>query len=456
MKRWEPSPLSIIISIGAVIRIPALSQMLWYDESYTALLAHLPVRAMIEATLQDVHPPTYYFLPLLFSRLFGWNEVALRLPSFALGLFAIYLSYRFAAGLFDHRIGLVTAGLMAFNPLMVYYSAEARMYALLTVAVLLALVGMVERRWWLLGVGTGLMLLSHNLAVIYLPALVLLVGATYSIRRYTLKPSMAMVAGAAPWVLWLPEMYHQATTGQFGTTYWITYFTGNPIAKLLSEWTQLWFPHFRPEWTARIGALVVFSLLVFPVVEAVRRHHMAALVCAALAVVPGITALVVSVAWQPVILARTLIGSLPPWGALVAWWLLQHREWNRGKLGIMTLAALVVLSCDVALFSYERSGNMRAILNYLTENAKTEEMVCHSSESTGVFFAFYYHGASSLLGNVSSDECDWLLDERYTIPNQQVYDQADELIHRPESTRIMVVLENPIVKTDLWRLAPVP
>jgi mannosyltransferase len=454
MKRWEPSPLAIIISIGAVIRTPGLFQMLWYDEAFTAMLARLPVGEMIKATLQDVHPPTYYFLPLLSSRIFGWNEIALRLPSFVLGLFAIYLSYRLAASFFDHRIGLVTAGLMAFNPMMVYYSSEARMYMLLTVAVLLACVGVVEHRWWMLGTGTGLMLFSHNLAVIYVPALVLAVVVTYGLVRYTLKPSVAMAAGSVLWVAWLPEMFHQATSGQFSQAYWITYFTGNPLAKLLSELVQLWFPHFRPEWVARIGALVTFSLIVFPVVEAVRRRHTAALVCAALAFIPGLVALVISVTWQPVILARTLVGGLPAWGALVAWWLLQHRKWNGRKVGIVGVAAALVLSCDVALFSYERSFNMRAMLDYLRENAKPSEMVCHTSESTGVFFAFYYHGESMPLRDAASRECDWLLDERYSIPNQQVYDRADELIQRPGSSQVMVVLENPIIKTDLWRIGP--
>jgi hypothetical protein len=80
-------------------------------------------------------------------------------------------------------------------------------------------------------------------------------------------------------------------------------------------------------------------------------------------------------------------------------------------------------------------------------------MVCNTTESTGAFFAFYYHGASALLKDTPSDKCDWLLDERYVMPNQQIYDRADELIHRPGSTHILVVLENPVITTDLYRLA---
>jgi 4-amino-4-deoxy-L-arabinose transferase-like glycosyltransferase len=457
MKRWKFSPLTIIIFIGSIIRLPGMFQMLWYDEAYTAMLAHLPVGQMIQVTLLDVHPPTYYFLTLLSSRLLGWNEFALRLPSLILGMMAIYLAYRFASNLFDHRIGLVTAGLMALNPFMIYYSTEARMYALLTVAVLMACIGAVESRWWLLGIGTGMMLISHNMSVIYLPALVILVLAHVPTRsnKYIEKiaaPFGIMAAGAAPWVAWLPHEIHQATTGQFSQNYWISYFTGSPFAKLLAELTQLWFPHFRPEWVARMGALVTFSLILFPVIEAIRRMNRRALLCAALAFVPGLVSLAISLAWQPVILARTFIAGLPMWGTLVAWWLLLPRKWNVGKGALIGVAAALVLTCDVSFFSYDRSFNMKAMLDWLSANASQKAVVCHTSESTGVFFSFYYRGISYPLRNAASSECDWLLDERYSMPDQQTYDRADELIHQPGSTRVMIVLENPVVKTDLWKI----
>lgn len=459
MKRWEPSPLSIIILIGAVVRLPAMYQMLWYDEAYTAMLAHLPAGDMIAATLRDVHPPTYYFLPLLSSRVFGWNEFSLRLPSLLLGVLAIYLAYRFAANLFDHRIGIIAASIVALNPFMIYYSDEARMYALLTVSVLIACIGAVEYRWIVLAFGTGLMLLSHNLAVIYLPALALLVLVHAPVRdkknfwQHVPTQFVAVGTGLVPWALWLPDMLRQATSGQFGQAYWISYFTLNPLAKLLSEFTQLWFPHFRPEWAARIGALVTFSLIVFPVIEAIRRGNRKALLCAALAFTPGIAALAISVAWQPVILARTFIAGLPVWAALVAWWLLLPRKWNAGKYALIGIAAALVLSCNFSLYQYERSFNMRAMLDWLTANANPLDVVCHTSESTGVYFDFYYHGESLQLTEASSGECDWLLEERYIMPDQQNYDRADELIKQPGSTQVMIVLENPVLKTDLWRIA---
>lgn len=457
MKRFEPCPLTIIILVGAVIRLPGLFQMLWYDEAYTAMIAHLPMGQMIQATLQDVHPPTYYFLPLLSSRIFGWNEIALRLPSFILGMMAIYLAYRFASNMFDHRIGLITAGLMALNPMMVYYATEARMYALLTVAVLLACIGAVENRWWLLGVGTGLMLLSHNMAVIYIPGLMLLVMAHVPARsnQYLekwLTPFYAMATGAVPWVAWIPNEIRQATSGQFGQSYWIAYFTANPIAKLLAEWTQLWFPHFRPEWVSRMGALVTFSLILFPLIESVRRSNRRALLCAALAFTPGLASLAITLAWQPVILARTFIAGLPMWGALIAWWILLPRKWDVRKGALIGAAAALVITCNVSFFSYDRSFNMKAMLDWLSSNVKPTEVVCNTSESTGVFFSFYYRGISYPLREVASSKCDWLLDERYIMPDDRTYDLADELIHQPGAIRVMNVLDNPVVKTDLWKI----
>ncbi len=78
MKRCEPPPILIILAVAGVLRIAALSQMLWYDEAYTAMLARMPLDQIVSATIGDVHPPTWYLIEAAACRIFGMSEAALR------------------------------------------------------------------------------------------------------------------------------------------------------------------------------------------------------------------------------------------------------------------------------------------------------------------------------------------------------------------------------------------
>jgi uncharacterized membrane protein len=194
--------------------------MLWYDEAYTAWLAGMPLVDMVRTTLADVHPPTWYAIEMVFVRVLGMSEWALRLPSAILGTLAVWLTYRLARNVDDGILPYVAAGLMAVNPLQVYYSQEARMYALLTVGVLLATLGIVERRNWMTALGTSIMLMSHNLTVIYVPALfaVSVYRNLFRTENYGWMQRIALDAwpfalGAVPWLAWIPNAITQATTG---------------------------------------------------------------------------------------------------------------------------------------------------------------------------------------------------------------------------------------------------
>jgi len=450
----EPSLLLIILAIATLLRITALSQMLWYDEAYTAMLARLPLAQMVVATANDVHPPTWYLIEIAFVRLFGMSEASLRLPSAILGVLAVWLTYRLAKAIIPdqgERYALMAAGLMAINPFAVYYSQEARMYALLMVAVLLACLGAVERRAWLLTLGVALTLMSHNLGVIYISFIAL---ATH--KSDWRKNSVAMAAGAIPWLVWLPQLFRQATSGQFSGSYWISYFTGNSVARLLAEWAQLWFPHFQPGWTVWIGALIAFSLLIFPLLELVRRRAGPAAVLAILVIGPGLLELAISAIWQPVILARTLVGCLPAWCILIAWWITLPRRWNVPRMVLIGSAAGVIIATTISLYSFERSPNMKNVIAWLNLNSQPSDIICHTSESTRVFFDFYFPNRSTQVSDAETDQCTWLLDERYIITDPKVSSRADELLVERHGELALQVQKNPAITitTNLYRLIP--
>jgi hypothetical protein len=102
------------------------------DELYTVWLVRMRLRDML-ATIPESEstPPLYYLLAWVWAKLFGTGEVGLRSLSALLGTTTVPLVWLAARRLVSPRTALVAAALAAVHPLLVWYSQEARSYALL-------------------------------------------------------------------------------------------------------------------------------------------------------------------------------------------------------------------------------------------------------------------------------------------------------------------------------------
>ena len=76
-------------------------------------------------------PPLYYALAWLWTQVTGTGEFGLRSLSALAGVATVPVAYLLGAELRGRRAGLVAAALVAVNPMLLWYSQEARAYALL-------------------------------------------------------------------------------------------------------------------------------------------------------------------------------------------------------------------------------------------------------------------------------------------------------------------------------------
>ncbi len=139
--------LLIIVFLAFFLRLYHLDvQSLWYDEGVTARVSQLGISALAQWTAEDIQPPLYYLLLGGWLRLFhpwaGNIAYLMRFLSVAFGVLLTPLLAVLARRLWNDCAGLLTAFVTAISPLMVYYSQEARMYAMLIFLVTLA-------AWWL-------------------------------------------------------------------------------------------------------------------------------------------------------------------------------------------------------------------------------------------------------------------------------------------------------------------
>ncbi|MBI4099941.1 glycosyltransferase family 39 protein [Candidatus Microgenomates bacterium] len=140
-----------ILAAALVLRLINLNQSLWLDEaiSYFAVKNYDWWGILTKFSPGDVHPPLYYLVLKLWTDLFGYSEISLRAPSVIAGILTVLLVVKIGEKLFNRPVGLLAGLFLAVNPLAVYYSQEARMYSLVTLAVTIAVFGFITRRRWL-------------------------------------------------------------------------------------------------------------------------------------------------------------------------------------------------------------------------------------------------------------------------------------------------------------------
>jgi len=196
-----------IILIGFALRLVSLNQSLWLDEATTALVAKMSVGDIFTKFVAgDVHPPFYYLLMHYWVTIFGSSEMSLRAPSVIAGLGAIFVVYKLA--------GKVPALLLATSGLHIYYSQEARMYALVTLFVALAVLSFVKINergrlgdYLLFSVSLFLIAATDYVALLILPVFWIL-G-----RRFWKKLFMSHIILIAFGVIWLPYFLKQLKAG---------------------------------------------------------------------------------------------------------------------------------------------------------------------------------------------------------------------------------------------------
>ena len=121
-----------LLLLSLVLRLVFLNQSLWLDESIEALALMGKMGPLLQYALADYQPPLYHLIGYLSTQLFGYSEIALRLPSLLSGIFTVYFVVRIGQTIGNQKIGYLAGILAATNPLLIYYSQEGRTYAMTT------------------------------------------------------------------------------------------------------------------------------------------------------------------------------------------------------------------------------------------------------------------------------------------------------------------------------------
>jgi uncharacterized membrane protein len=126
--------LLLILTVASALRFYGLSLQSLENDEIAAIIINTRdtfKQTLVDWLINDLNPPLYSALHFVVIRLFGNAEWVVRLPSAIAGLLSIGGLYALGHLLFSRKEGLVAAAIATVLWIHMYYSQQARSYALL-------------------------------------------------------------------------------------------------------------------------------------------------------------------------------------------------------------------------------------------------------------------------------------------------------------------------------------
>lgn len=388
VQKWWVCAILGVLATLLIVLFMGRGQDVWFDESYSIVLAQQPFDKLLNLTAVDAHPPLYYVLLKVWGELFGWSELALRGLSALLAALTVGVVIVLIRKLFTPRVALASLPFIVLAPFWIRYGYEIRMYALagliaaLATLVLVSAIRKNNGRLWILYT----VLVAAGMYTLYMTVVIWLAHAVWLFiyhRKNFWRQRWVQAMGLAV-LLFLPylgtfadQFIHSALPG-IGKVLNITQLGG--VASMLFTYTPEWN---MGKWSA-LGLIAVIALTIYLVDRTRRkmspsiRRSFVLILC--LALVPLLFYIFMGlVMMQPFFIPRYMahvslfiyafIGVVAALG-----WRYGYRS-AAGALFALTLA--LVVWGNVQLFS---QGNFNFERMYKPEATKLRQMVdCQKS-----------------------------------------------------------------------------
>jgi hypothetical protein len=384
LNRVQYAAYVVALEVSISTWLVAIRAPLWLDETISLFLIKDGFRGIARQMWPDA--PAYSYLLLLWTKVMGTSEIALRISSIPPMLGAAFLLYCSARKLFERDLALMATILFCIDPIIVFASIDVRPYAfaaLATTASILALVSLRRNNsTWLavlFGLSTACMVQFHLLFAVILPALLvcfvaLKIQEGWSFSRQLGAALVAFVLGLLPAIHKFEIMYHTSNTHVFAA------------APRLAQLGSIL--------TVRGSALIlIIGVLVAMRTRkgnfASRPDSWTILLCTSLALVPVLILYILSAATSiHVFIPRYQLVAVP--GIALSWTLVASLIDSR-TLRLLCLLAMVAVMASISFTSRRARSHetsWKAALTFVEENASVDHapvLICSGiSESDGM------------------------------------------------------------------------
>jgi mannosyltransferase len=337
--------------LAAALRFVRIGhQSFWYDESFTALLVHYSPSGMLGLLPRtELTPPLYYLAAWAWAHVFGYGEAGLRSLSALAGAATIPAIYGAGAKLISRRVGLTAAAIASCNPFLIWYSQEARSYAVLVLFATLSLLAFAHVR-------------LPQPTLRWVGAWALAASATVATHYY----GVLAVVPQAVWLLWVHRRDRRvvlavAAVGALGLGLLPIALSQRPQASWIAPWrldlrldqipSQFLLGTGAPSrlWLELAGAVAVLVAAVLLARRADARERRGAIISGAFVASGLMIALGLLLAGVDELITRNTIVILIPLIVLVSGGLGARRAGKLGLAGVATLCTVgLIASIGVA------------------------------------------------------------------------------------------------------------
>lgn len=339
--------------LALLLRVTSLSRSLFTDETYSLALAQRGFGHMLALFAYEANGTPYSIVLWPLIRIFGTGVTLLRLPAVIAGTLSVPAMWWAARRFTAPAAALLAAGLLAINPMAVWYGQEARSYAFVVLAACLAFGALPRaldredgRRAWV-GYVAAMSLLAYCeifAAPLALPAQALIAwrSGRAGFRRW-------LWSLVAVFVCCMPLLVAAVIArSRRNALYWLPKPDRSLVTLALQEFTAGFSGLTAVRWATLAAAVVLVggALWILRRGRTVpARGTLAIALCWGL--LPGALLLTVSFV-QPVFWPRYVILSLP--GLCLALALGAERLWRswRGVMAAGVCVAIVVVAAGVA------------------------------------------------------------------------------------------------------------
>lgn len=223
---WSIVAIGILISVSVGLTI-GLNQSVWFDESYSIMVAKKPIIEMIRLTSLDTHPPLYYLILKMWGGLFNWSELALRGLSLMFMAGATFIGVKIVKKIFGNKAAILSLIFLILAPFLLRYGFEIRMYSLASligISATFVLINALEEKrtkqanyfWIIYGI-----LVAAGVYTLYYTVFIWLTHLIWLILRLIKKKGnlfktkwlKAYLLSALLFLPWLPNFVGQLTNG---------------------------------------------------------------------------------------------------------------------------------------------------------------------------------------------------------------------------------------------------
>ena len=257
----------IIIGVAGLVYVTGIAhESIWFDESYSYMMASHSPGELLDLMAADNHPPLYYLLLSLVMSIFGNSVWALRLLSALGAIGLVSLGAGPVRRLFGNRTAFIYAGVVLFTPVVLIYAHEARMYSLatfcVTASVLYGYLAVRDNRrvdWFLFGLASLAAAYLHYYGLMAAFFMYLLIFLWLLFKKPEILKSYFVTGVAVTvWYLpWLVFFYRQVTLVNKG--FWIPAVTWKGILNAMIQLFAYKDSSASVEWT--MTSVLVFSAI---------------------------------------------------------------------------------------------------------------------------------------------------------------------------------------------------